>query len=153
MLVLQYVHCSISLISGCSCLSNVSCMRLKFKSRAYSDSPCTTKFSVKTTFKLSWHGRLIRIYHICKPTHRQQGSNETPYLKNSDRRSRMCVLLRTKYAQYIIVFMDGFPVVTPLLFVPPVSIGIAKLPLDWRWVNVAAVLKSLKVGQKNSNCR
>lgn len=52
----------------------------------------------------------------------------------------MCVYFRGEHPQYIVILMDGFTVIPPFLFVPPIGIRVSKLAGDGRWVDVASVL-------------
>lgn len=55
---------------------------------------------------------------------------------------KMCVLVRTEYAQDVVIFMNGFAIIAALLFIPPVAIGITKLSFFRRRIDVAAILKT-----------
>lgn len=50
------------------------------------------------------------------------------------------VLFRTQHAKDIIVFVDGFAIISPFLLIPPVAVRVSKLPILSRRVDVAAVL-------------
>lgn len=52
----------------------------------------------------------------------------------------MGVLLRTEDGQDVVVFVDRLAKVPPLLFVPPVMVGVSELALLTRRVRVVAIL-------------
>lgn len=54
----------------------------------------------------------------------------------------MCVLLRRKHAEDVVVFVDWFAIISSFLFVPPVGIWVPELALLGRWIDVAAILSS-----------
>ena len=55
----------------------------------------------------------------------------------------MCVAVRRKHAEDIIVFMDGFPVVPSLLLIPPIGVGVTELARYCWGVDVAAILRAV----------
>ena len=57
----------------------------------------------------------------------------------------MCVLVGTEHAQNIVIFMHWLIEVFPLLLVPPIAVGISKLTLLPRRIDVAAILGCLSV--------
>ena len=52
----------------------------------------------------------------------------------------MCVLVRTKHAEDILILVNWLAEITALLLVPPVTIGVPELALDAGRIDVAAVL-------------
>lgn len=61
----------------------------------------------------------------------------------------MSVLLRAENAQDIIVLVNGLSKVTPLLFIPPLGIGVAELAFDRGRVGVVSVLQRQRAGSAN----
>lgn len=70
-------------------------------------------------------------------------SNKSAEEHGTEARLEVGVGLGGEDTEDIIVLVDGFSVVTTFLLVPPVSVRVTELALDWGWVGVLAVLDVL----------
>lgn len=83
----------------------------------------------------------VRIVEFDSSDDAQEARHKDSKVEESLARTGMGVLLRTEDTQDIVVFMDRFSKVPPLLFIPPVAVGISELTLHTGRVGVVTILE------------
>lgn len=62
------------------------------------------------------------------------------------------MLFRGQHAEYVMVLVDWFAIISSFLLIPPVGIWIAKLSLLTRWVYITPCLVKDLVKESNISC-
>jgi hypothetical protein len=108
----------------------------------------TTKLRIKPSVVLFWSTRPIWIIDRgCIHTAQHYRCQYSPDESTSSWR-HMCVFIEREHSQNIIVLVNWFAKIPPLLLVPPICVRVSKLSLDHGRVEVPAVLAS--PGQQHS---
>lgn len=110
---------------------------------AYADSARSTKFFFKSTVgKRPRSRRLVRIIQTDQSAKTEEANNKGAYRQQRFVGRDVGVLFGTENAQDIIVLVNWFPEITPLLLIPPVGIRVAELALYSGRVGVVSILES-----------
>lgn len=115
------------------------------RSEAYPHRTRTTKLplqAVDVFLGNSLHVGICQVYEAnCREKNGRRGREHHGTLAGG----RPVVLVRGEDAQQIVILVDGFAEVPPLLGIPPVAIGVTELPLDRGRVDVAAILARVEL--------
>lgn len=109
-------------------------------SGTHQQSPLSSQLPIQPTWEGSWHTRFVGIIHAHDPTQCSDGCNRASQQEKPLRWCEMPILLRTEHAQNVIVFVNRFAKVAPLLLVPPIAIRVSKLSWLSRRVDITAIL-------------
>lgn len=113
--------------------------------RTYGYSVRAPQLRLQSSRKRPWGTWLIRIIHAHDAEQYANSRNEAAQKEETLPGREVRILFRGEHAEDIVVFVHGFAVVAPLLLVPPVAVGVAKLALLRDWIDVAAILRGWSV--------
>lgn len=82
----------------------------------------------------------VRIVEADKTAESQEGSNKHSQMQEALARRDVGILFRAEDTEDLIIFVDRLAKVTPLLLIPPATVGVSELALHTRRVLVAAIL-------------
>lgn len=108
---------------------------------AHPDCSRTTKLSLQSTLKLPREGGLVGIVKINKTSNAKERCDESANHHKARASRRPSVLPRREHAENIVVFVYRLTKVPSLLGIPPVGVGVTKLSLDSRGIDIAAILR------------
>lgn len=111
-------------------------------SSTYPNSSRTAQFLQQTVLELTRIRDLVGVRELDAVAETEEGNDEGANLGKTLAGRDPSVFVRRKHAQEIVVLVHGLAKVATLLGVPPLGVGIAKLALDARGVDVAAVLRT-----------
>ena len=100
----------------------------------------TAQLSVQTTFIFLGERWSIGVEIVDRKAQRTDATEKAEPHNTSSCWGHMCVFVQREHSQNIVVLVNRFAPVPPLLLVRPVAMGVAELSLDFGWVDVAAIL-------------
>lgn len=120
--------------------SRVSTCWARLEGITYSYSPLSTQLLLQPVRKCPRYSRPIRIREVNRSAKCSYRRNKAAHQDKAKAWLVMCVLFGRKNAHDIVVFVHWLAIIASFLLVPPVGVGITELALDWRRIDVAAIL-------------
>lgn len=108
--------------------------------KAYPDGALSSQFPLQTSLEFSRERYTIRVGCFDRIQHGKECRDEGSNLQQALSWRHPCVFVGCEHAQNVVVLVQRLAKILSLLLVPPVTVRVSELPLDWRGLNVTAVL-------------